>query len=467
MSRPPGRDYYCPMSRPPGRDYYCPMSRPSGRDYYCPMSRPRGKMWSHGSCFICLGVGRLFCNGTFDGWGCWTHTPAGTVATARCKDTIFFHAPEHALATKRCEQDGTWYISPLSNNTYSNYTACTQKDLEQNHVIPVYIFIAGFSLSIVMLVVSLVIFFAFRQLRCERITVHKNLFVSYILTGITWILYFVLVALNGDVLLANPMWCRLLHVLAQYLTTCNFAWMFCEGLYLHIIMAHAFRTGKTLIRVLLFVGWVDPLILTIIYAAVRGAQQSNTKACWLHADTLQWIIFGPVVFSVVVNILILINLVRLLVTKLRQVPDAPQSRKAVRATLILVPLFGLQYLIFPIRPDEGSPLYDFYHYFVALLISLQGALVSVMYCFCNGEVTSLLRRKWHQHRLMTGHVRKNTALTSSTYTEGYSVVNTSTRDLSGQRSKVAPDVHNKALQDVEMKALKEEKQDTVNHVQDT
>jgi hypothetical protein len=31
--------------------------------------------------------------------------------------------------------------------------------------------------------------------------------------------------------------------------------MFCEGLYLHIIMAHAFRTGKTLLRVLLFVGW--------------------------------------------------------------------------------------------------------------------------------------------------------------------------------------------------------------------
>ena len=43
----------------------------------------------------------------------------------------------------------------------------------------------------------------------------------------------------------------------------------------------------------------------------------------------------------------------------------------MRATLILVPLFGLQYLIFPVRPEEGTALYDFYHYFIALLISLQ------------------------------------------------------------------------------------------------
>ncbi|KAK7477488.1 hypothetical protein BaRGS_00031252, partial [Batillaria attramentaria] len=156
-----------------------------------------------------------------------------------------------------------------------------------------------------------------------------------------------------------------------------------------------------------------------------------------------WIVFGPVIVSVVVNILILINLVRLLVTKLRQVPDAPQSRMAVRATLILVPLFGLQVLVFPVKPEEGTTLSDVYHYCIALIVSLQGALVSIMYCFCNGEVTSLLRRKWHQHRLMTGHVRKNTALTSSTYTEGYSVVNTSLRDLSTQKSKVATDLHNK------------------------
>ena len=45
------------------------------------------------------------------------------------------------------------------------YLLCAwlQADLEQNHVIPIYIFIAGYSVSIIMLLASLGIFFAFRS----------------------------------------------------------------------------------------------------------------------------------------------------------------------------------------------------------------------------------------------------------------------------------------------------------------
>ncbi|KAK7477489.1 hypothetical protein BaRGS_00031253, partial [Batillaria attramentaria] len=184
-------------------------------------------------------------------------------------------------AVKECEKNGTWRHHAESGKPYSNYTMCTGNidqmldEEELKHSLPLYIFIAGYCVSIIMVLLSLVIFFAFRQLRCERITVHKNLFVSYILTGVTWILYYVLVALDGDVLFDNPVWCRVLHVLAHYCTASNFAWMFCEGLYLHVIMAQAFRTGKTLIRVLLLVGWVGPLILTIIYACVRELCSPN------------------------------------------------------------------------------------------------------------------------------------------------------------------------------------------------
>ncbi|KAK3759805.1 hypothetical protein RRG08_041758 [Elysia crispata] len=122
-------------------------------------------------------------------------------------------------------------------------------------------------------------------------------------------------------------------------------------------------------------------------------------------------------------------------TKLRQVPDAQQSRKAAKATLILVPLFGLQFLVFPVRPAEDSPMHDIYLHFMALLMSMQGTLVSIIFCFCNGEVRSLIMRKWHQHRLMTSRSsRKNTGFTSSTYVDGYSVVDT-TRD----GTKMTPD----------------------------
>ena len=44
----------------------------------------------------------------------------------------------------------------------------------------------------------------FRQLRCDRITIHKNLFLSYVLTGVAWVLYYVFVALDGHIILQNP-----------------------------------------------------------------------------------------------------------------------------------------------------------------------------------------------------------------------------------------------------------------------
>ena len=47
------------------------------------------------------------------------------------------------------------------------------------------------------------------------------------------------------------------------------------------------------------------------------------------------------------------------------------DRKAVRAALILIPLLGLQYMLFPMRPQEGSTLDDVYLITVAIVTSLQ------------------------------------------------------------------------------------------------
>ena len=49
-----------------------------------------------------------------------------------------------------------------------------------------------------------IIFSVCRQLKCNRIRIHKNLFLSYILNGIVWIMYYSLAALNVGVLDKNP-----------------------------------------------------------------------------------------------------------------------------------------------------------------------------------------------------------------------------------------------------------------------
>lgn len=113
-----------------------------------------------------------------------------------------------------------------------------------------------------------------RQLQCDRVTVHKHLFTSYILTGLAWIAYYNAVAINPEVLLDNPVWCRLLHILTQYFTASNYFWMLCEGLFLHTLIVFTFVSVKKLLAACCILGWLFPLALTIMYGLSR---QISTK----------------------------------------------------------------------------------------------------------------------------------------------------------------------------------------------
>lgn len=93
-----------------------------------------------------------------------------------------------------------------------------------------------------------------------------------------------------------------------------------------------------------------------------------------YCSNLHRIVFSPLVF--------LINVVRVLFKKLH--PCSSQSaplalRKAARATLILVPLFGLHNILLPLRPEAGAPMDKFYQLLSALLVSLQVQISTVLF----------------------------------------------------------------------------------------
>lgn len=372
--------------------------------------------------------GFMYCNATADWFGCWNYTRAGTTMVKQCPDLPGFNI--NGMAYKNCTENGTWFFNTTTKKEYANYEECRmtkekEKEIADNMAkehLHIYISVVGFSLSIALLIISLFIFFKFRQLRCDRITLHKNLFISYLLTGITFILYNVLVILDGDVVHSHPVWCIVLHVIAQYCVVCNFAWMFCEGVYLHTIMVKVFSTGKWLIIFCTIVGWGCPVLLVSIYTGVRASSQEDNQSCWMHESTFQWIMFAPVVASILLNFIFLCNIVRLLITKLRQIPEAAQTRKAARATLILIPLLGIQYLLLPIRPEKGSKSEDAYVIALALLVSLQGAFVSIMFCFLNGEVITAIKRKWNLYAETTFSRDKRSRASSTIGTTTYTLV---------------------------------------------
>ncbi|GIY27118.1 uncharacterized protein CDAR_456651 [Caerostris darwini] len=74
------------------------------------------------------------------------------------------------------------------------------------------------------------------------------------------------------------------------------------------------------------------------------------------------------------NLVFLINIIRVLWTKLRatHANEPSQFRKAVRATLVLVPLFGLHFILVMYRPQNGDCfVLEGYSYFSYAMDGLQ------------------------------------------------------------------------------------------------
>lgn len=82
--------------------------------------------------------------------------------------------------------------------------------------------------------------------------------------------------------------------------------------------------------------------------------------------------FFDIFYFMQVNLFFLLNIIRVLVTKLRDTHRAESNMymKAVRATLILVPLLGIQFVIFPWRP-ENQLAGEVYEYFMHILMHYQ------------------------------------------------------------------------------------------------
>ncbi|XP_069032215.1 calcitonin gene-related peptide type 1 receptor isoform X3 [Embiotoca jacksoni] len=360
----------------------------------------------------------LFCSRNWDGWLCWEDTLAGTFTSQNCPNYFEDFDPTEK-ATKYCGEDGQWFRHPDTNRTWSNYTLCnanTKAKLKSAYIL-FYMAIVGHALSIASLLISLAIFFYFRSLSCQRITLHKNLFCSYVLNSALTIIYLVTVVNNPEVVDRNPVGCKVLHFFHMYMLGCNYFWMLCEGIYLHTLIVVAVFAEEQHLHWYYLLGWGFPLVPVSIHAVARKKYFDDN--CWMSVEThLLYAVHGPIVAALLVNLFFLLNIIRVLVTKLRDTHRAESNMymKAVRATLILVPLLGIQFVIFPWRP-ENRLAGEVYEYFMHILMHYQGLLVATIFCFFNGEVQAALKRQWMQYKTQWGQRRKDhCSMRSTSYT---------------------------------------------------
>uniref|UniRef100_A0A8D2ZZX9 Calcitonin receptor n=2 Tax=Scophthalmus maximus TaxID=52904 RepID=A0A8D2ZZX9_SCOMX len=383
-----------------------------------------------------------YCNRTWDGWLCWGDSAPGT-AMQMCPEYFQDFDPTEKV-TKVCNADGQWFHHPESNRVWTNYTQCQAytKDKLKFAISLYYLAMVGHGLSIVSLIICLIIFSYFKSLSCQRISLHKNMFLSFILNSIVTMIWLSLTAANNQASNAsNPVSCKVLAVLTQYASTSNYFWMLCEGIYLHTLIIVAVFVGEQQLFWYYVLGWGFPIVPAVTYAVARGLY-FNDK-CWISSHTqLLYIIHGPIQAALFVNFLFLLNIIRVLITKLKETHCAESTAymKAVRATLILIPLLGVQYILYP-RMPEGRINCAIYEFFINIFSHFQGLLVAIIFCFCNAEAQGALRRKWAQRRFAWGKAGWGDAPTSNNhfnYHTNSSITETSRATINLEQPAAAP-----------------------------
>ncbi|XP_076348718.1 corticotropin-releasing factor receptor 1-like isoform X1 [Tachypleus tridentatus] len=349
----------------------------------------------------------LYCNAAWDEFYCWPPTPAEQVTSRTCAE-IFetYHVPMYAesngAAYRVCEKDATWRWG-----NWTNYTECVgllNEDLTSAPLAVGYILFICSVLSLIALVITLFIFCYFKSLHCQRLRVHKNLVVALILHSI------LLIAISSPVIFSDSMstyadignidWlCKIILSLKMYAAMASVNWMFVEGLLLHSRITVSVFQQEAPFRIYCLIGWGFPFVFILTWCLLMSRDLNSL--CWKgYGDSdFVWILTGPMLLVLLVNTFFLVNIIRILVTKLRASAsvETVQVRKAIKATALLFPLLGVTYLLFAINP--GHELEQTYMITNAIFQSSQGLFLAVLYCFTNSEVQTALRNAYLRFRL--------------------------------------------------------------------
>ncbi|KAM6964127.1 parathyroid hormone 3 receptor isoform 1-T1 [Tautogolabrus adspersus] len=373
------------------------------------------------------------CNPEWDGIICWPRSRAGQLVSVLCPEYIY-DFNHRGRAYRQCDTSGNWEQVPSINRTWANYTECTtyltsnhrrqeEKVFERLHLM----YTVGYSISLASLLVAVSILCYFKRLHCTRNYIHIHLFTSFICRAVSIfvkdaVLYNISDDSNADhdYTAQKPQMagCKVAVTFFFYFMATNHYWILVEGLYLHSLIFMAFLSDKNYLWALTIIGWGVPAVFVSIWVSAR-ASLADTQ-CWdISAGNLKWIYQVPILAAIVVNFLLFVNIIRVLASKLWEtntgkLDPRQQYGKLLKSTLVLMPLFGVHYMVFMALPytEVTGLLWQVQMHYEMFFNSSQGFFVAFIYCFCNGEVQAEVKKAWLR-RSLTLDLKQKARMTSS------------------------------------------------------
>ncbi|KAM4031802.1 vasoactive intestinal polypeptide receptor-like isoform 2-T2 [Anomaloglossus baeobatrachus] len=326
------------------------------------------------------------CPTEWDGVNCWNAASLGETATVYCPESLQIFLKTKVGIMRNCTGNGwTAHSPPYLKACFFNTSYET--DEKKGHFYTVKIlYTCGYAASLLALVSAISIFSLFRKLHCPRNYIHMNLFISFIIRGAA-------VFIKDAILFADE---DIDHcTMSTYSILANFSWLLVEGMYLHTLLTLTFTSQKRYFWWYIIIGWGLPALTIAVWIKTRIS--FDNTGCWDDYENIYWwIIKTPILVAIFLNFIIFLNVIRILLQKIR-CPDISKNYKQqymrlAKSTLLLIPLFGIHYVIFALFPEHIGVWARLY--FELVLGSNQGFIVALLYCFLNGEVQAEIQRHW-------------------------------------------------------------------------
>ncbi|XP_063780615.1 vasoactive intestinal polypeptide receptor-like [Pseudophryne corroboree] len=341
------------------------------------------------------------CARMWDNITCWPAAEEGEVVYVRCPEYFGLFSNTEGNVSRNCTSEGWSQMYPSSYMFacgFSNNDTPTEQAffgmIKTGYTI-------GHSLSLISLTAAMIILCLFRKLHCTRNYIHMHLFMSFIMRAVAVFVKDIVLFESGPLDHCSPgtAGCKAAMVFFQYCIMANFFWLLVEGLYLHTLLVISFFSERKYFWWYILIGWGAPTVFITAWTITRIYVFDT--GCWDTIEISFWIIRAPILVSISVNFILFICIIRILVQKLHS-PDVgrnenSQYTRLAKSTLLLIPLFGVHYIMFAFFPHNFKVEVKLV---VELILgSFQGFVVAILYCFLNGEVQAELKRKWRRWHL--------------------------------------------------------------------
>ena len=168
-------------------------------------------------------------------------------------------------------------------------------------------------------------------------------------------------------------------------------WLLVEGVHLYRLLSSATLAEKDPMKIYFITGWILPIPITVTWAVFKNLK--NDPTCWnTNHHFLKWMIDGPFLIGLSLCTLIFFYILVMIYRKSKE--GSSQQKKLVNSFCSLFPLLGIHYCFSRLLPgDDGDSFWWVYTRMAIenIFDSIQGAAVSVIYCFLNGEVQNELK----------------------------------------------------------------------------